>query len=98
MPVKDLSTIHRLITGLFQRPQSEGEWEQYALSEEQVAFFHENGYLAGVKMLDEKQIKFLQEELFQLADVHHPGHHLFYEYHSNESTDPETILFHALGA
>lgn len=28
----------------------------------------------------------------------HPGHSLFYEYHSNESENPETALFHALGA
>jgi ectoine hydroxylase-related dioxygenase (phytanoyl-CoA dioxygenase family) len=31
-------------------------------------------------------------------DPSHPGHHLFYEYHSNESKDPNTVIFHALGA
>jgi ectoine hydroxylase-related dioxygenase (phytanoyl-CoA dioxygenase family) len=40
----------------------------------------------------------LGKELTDLADPKHPGHELFYEYHSNESTDPEHILFHALGA
>ena len=68
------------------------------MSQEQIDFFHENGFLAGVKMVDEKQIKFLRNEITELADVDHPGHHLFYEYHSNESIDPSTILFHALGA
>ena len=28
----------------------------------------------------------------------HDGHELWYEYHSNESTDPDLVLFHALGA
>ena len=28
----------------------------------------------------------------------HPANHLFHEYHSNESKDPNAVLFHALGA
>ena len=28
----------------------------------------------------------------------HEGHELWYEYHSNESMDPNTVLFHALGS
>src|SRR6476659_5294318 len=98
MPYKDLSTLHKLISGIFKTPQIKEEWEQYKLSEEQVAFFNENGFLPNVKMLDEKQIEFLKAEVEELADVHHPGHDLFYEFHSNESNDPSTILFHALGA
>ena len=49
-------------------------------------------------MLDEKQIENIKSEIEKLADSKHPGHHLFYEYHSNESADPSTVLFHALGA
>ena len=49
-------------------------------------------------MLDEDQVQKLRNELSELADVNHSGHHLFYEFHSNESSDPGTILFHALGA
>jgi ectoine hydroxylase-related dioxygenase (phytanoyl-CoA dioxygenase family) len=40
----------------------------------------------------------LRRELNALVDPLHPQHHLFYEFHSNESTDPATTLFHALGA
>ncbi len=98
MPVSDLSKVHELVSDLFQWPASPDEWEQYLLSDEQVSFFHENGYLAGVKMLDERQIEILRSEVTELGDSNHPGHELFYEYHSNESTDPSTILFHALGA
>jgi ectoine hydroxylase-related dioxygenase (phytanoyl-CoA dioxygenase family) len=98
MPYKDLSAVHEPISGIFQWPQMQDEWEQYKLTNEQIAFFNENGYLANVKMLDEKQIEFLKSEVEELANVNHPGHHLFYEFHSNESSDPSTILFHALGA
>ncbi|MEO6612216.1 MAG: phytanoyl-CoA dioxygenase family protein [Chitinophagaceae bacterium] len=98
MPVKDLSTVHELVSDLFHRPASAAEWKKYELSDEQVAFFHENGYLAGIKMLDEQQVEKIREELAGIADPKHPGHELFYEFHSNESTDPSTILFHALGA
>jgi len=97
MPYKDLSTVHELITDLFKWPQTKEEWDQYKLSEEQVAFFKENGYIGGIKMLDEKQVAVIKNEIEQLADVQHPGHYLFHEFHSNESADPSTILFHALG-
>ncbi len=98
MPVKDLSEVHQLTSDLFQWPSSKNDWENYKLSDEQIAFFHENGYLAGVKMLEEEQIYFLRQELAEIADVNHPAHSLYYEFHSNESSDPSTILFHALGA
>jgi ectoine hydroxylase-related dioxygenase (phytanoyl-CoA dioxygenase family) len=98
MPVKDLSTVSHLISDLFQWPKSKQDWDKYRLTKEQVDFFNKNGYLAGVKMLDDWQIETLRKELTELADLNHPGHGLFYEFHSNESADPSTILFHALGA
>ena len=98
MPYKDLSTIHQLISDLFRWPASVDEWKQYELSEEQVEFFRINGFLSGIKMLDDYQLDRIKKELAEIADPQHPGHQLFYEFHSNESTDPSTILFHALGA
>jgi len=98
MPVKDLSTVHELAGNIFKWPSEKQEWEQYKLSEDQINFFNENGYLSGVKMLESGQIELLRTELSELADVNLPGHNLFYEFHSNESNDPTTILFHALGA
>ena len=83
---------------MFRWPQTKADWQRFALSEEQVAFFRENGYLAGVKMLEEEQVEQLRKELIDLTDESHWGRELFYEYNSNESTDPQTILFHALGA
>lgn len=95
---KDLSKVHHLVSNLFKWPSTEKEWNKYRLTKEQVVFFNEHGYLAGIKMLEEDQIEKLRNELSELADVNHPGHQLFYEFHTNESIDPDTILFHALGA
>ena len=97
MPVKDLSTVHELISDIFKWPATAVEWEQYELSKEQIDFFNENGFVSGVKLLDEKQVEIIRNELAEIADPKHEGHELFYEFHSNESSDPSTILFHALG-
>jgi len=97
MAVKDLSTIHELVSDIFKWPTTVAEWEEYKLSDEQVDFFNENGFLSGIKLLDEKQIEIIRNELAEIADPKHEGHELFYEFHSNESADPSTILFHALG-
>ena len=96
--LNDLSSIHRPIGDLFDAPETHADWKQYRLTDEQIQFFHGNGYLAGIHALNDDQIEELRAELAQLIDPNHPGHHLFYEFHSNEATGPETVLFHALGA
>jgi ectoine hydroxylase-related dioxygenase (phytanoyl-CoA dioxygenase family) len=94
----DLSTRHEPIGDLFHLPRAPAEWARYRLSDDQVEFFHEHGYVAGVRILDERQIERLRAELSELIDPSHPRHKLFYEFHSNESSDPARVLFHALGA
>ncbi len=98
MPVKDLSSVHQLVGDLFHWPTSPEEWKQYELKQEQIDFFRQHGFVSGIKMLDERQVKVINGDLAEIADPRYPGHELFYEFHSNESTDPSTILFHALGA
>jgi ectoine hydroxylase-related dioxygenase (phytanoyl-CoA dioxygenase family) len=96
--VQDLAKIHRLVSDIFKTPQTPAEWEAYKLSEKQVQFFHENGYISGIKLLTDEQVETLRSELAEIVDPHHPGNQLFYEFHSNESSDPNAVLFHALGA
>ena len=98
MNTEDLSQYHHLLSDLFQTPETSEEWQQYKLTEAQVSFFMENGYVSGIKLLDDRQIAILKEELESILDPAHPGNHLFYEYHSNEASDPDRTLFHALGA
>src|SRR5216683_1830747 len=94
----DLSKHHSPITELFNWPARVEDWTQYRLADEQIEFFHTYGYLAVVRILNDEQIEVLRAELAELIDHHQPGHELFYEFHSNESTHPATVLFHALGA
>lgn len=96
--VEDLSQYHHPIGNFIALPSSRLEWEQYRLSAEQVRFFKEMGYLQGIRMLSDAQVDALRAELAGLMDPAHPGHRLFYEFHSDESQDPNTVLFHALGA
>ena len=95
--ITDFSDFHHQVSTIFKQPQSSEEWEQYRLTDEQVAHFHEFGYVSGIKLLEENQINLLRKELEELRDPKHPAHHLFYEFHSNESTNSDAVLFHSLG-
>jgi ectoine hydroxylase-related dioxygenase (phytanoyl-CoA dioxygenase family) len=95
---EDLSNYHAPVSNLFPAPQKAAEWLRYRLSDAQIEFYKTNGYVAGVPVLNDEQVEALRGELSALVDPAHPRHHLFYEFHSNESTDPATTLFHALGA
>jgi ectoine hydroxylase-related dioxygenase (phytanoyl-CoA dioxygenase family) len=94
----DLSEHHQLVSDFFKWPVNKQEWEQYRLTQEQIDFFNENGYLANIKFLEEWQVNQLNEELAAIADPDHPDHALFYQFFSNASTDANSVLFHALGA
>ncbi len=94
----DLSTRQGPIGASFPWPPSRDELEQYRLSDDQVAFYREHGYLAGVRVLGDEQVELLRAELAEFYDSSHAGHELWYEYHANESADPDNVLFHALGA
>ncbi|HEV8131496.1 MAG TPA: phytanoyl-CoA dioxygenase family protein [Acidobacteriota bacterium] len=96
--VRDLSTHHGMVGSLFKMPSKPEEWDRYKLSAEQVEFYRMNGYLTGIRILTDAHVGALREQLKSLSDPSHPGHHLFYEFHSNESRDPAKVLFHALGA
>lgn len=94
----DLSLYHQPLTELFTAPRGAAAWEKYQLSAAQIVFFHEHGYLAGLRLLDEAQLAQLRAELAELMKPNHPQNALFYEFHANESADPNRVLFHALGA
>lgn len=96
--VADLALRHEPITDLFPVVRTLADCEPFRLSDEQVEHYRTHGYVAGIRVLDERQVAALREELAGLMDPGHPGHALFYEFHSNESTDPSRVLFHALGA
>ena len=98
MSGQDLSQFHQPMNDLFASLATERQREQWKLSKEHIAFFHEHGYVAGPKILTDRQIDQLRKELATLTEPGHPGSEFWYEYNSNESPDPGRILFHALGA
>ncbi|MCU7552568.1 phytanoyl-CoA dioxygenase family protein [Chitinophagaceae bacterium LB-8] len=94
----DLANYSSPIANLFEQPTNAKEWEQYMLSEEQVAFFQENGFISGIQILTDEQVDVLNEELERLQAIDAREKKLFYHYESNESEDPNKVLFHAIGA
>jgi len=96
--VRDLAGIHGLIGDTFRWPAAGDAWETFRLTGEQIAHFNEHGYVSGIRVLNDTQVDALLGVLDRLTDPRHPAHHLFYEFHSNESKDPSAVLLHALGA
>jgi Phytanoyl-CoA dioxygenase (PhyH) len=94
---KDLAEVHGFVGDMFGGSDTR-EWDQFRLTAEQVTHFREYGYVSGVRVLSDLQIDLLTAALDRLIDPKHPRHGLFYEFHSNESKNPDTVLFHALGA
>lgn len=94
----DLATKHRPVGDLFRGQHEQASQTSFHLTPDEVQQYETDGYLAGKRVLTEAQCDALCEELAELTNPEHPGNHLFYEYNSNESADPNTVLFHALGA
>ncbi len=94
----DLASQHGPVGSLFPTPKTAQDWEQYRLSDEQVEFYEEYGYLKGIRVLSDEQVDALRDELTEWFNPEHAGRELWYEYHTNESADSNTVLFHALGA
>lgn len=90
----DLADSHQFVSDLFSDDVTMVDW----LSAEQLELFEQQGFLVGPRMLSEIQMEALKVELAEFALQDHEGRELWYEYHSNESSDPGTVLFHALGA
>ena len=93
----DLSLHHELVSDFVERVDATAI-SHHRLTDDQVASYHERGYLSGVRILSDAQVDQLCEELDELVVPEHDGSAYWYEYHSNESTDPTSVLFHALGA
>jgi len=96
--MEDLSRYHQPVGQLLSSDPyipSTGDW---SLTQDQIQFFEENGFVAGIKLLSDSQVDLLCAELESLMDPASPGNDLYYEFHRNESRDRSTVLFHALGA
>jgi ectoine hydroxylase-related dioxygenase (phytanoyl-CoA dioxygenase family) len=95
---KDLANYSHPISSMFEQPKNTKDWEQYMLTEEQIQSFTNNGFVSGIKIMTEEQVAILNEELVKLQSLTADEKELFYHYQTNESEDPEKVLFHAIGA
>jgi ectoine hydroxylase-related dioxygenase (phytanoyl-CoA dioxygenase family) len=93
----DLADYSSPIADIFHQPSTASEWEQYVLTEQQVRSFEEDGFISGIRILSDEQVDILNEELVKLQSVTPEEKKLFYYYESNESEDPDKVLFHAIG-
>lgn len=89
----DLSSKHGPIGSLFANGSSD-----IVVTDEQRGFFDDNGYVAGIKLLDSEQLDALRNDLAVMMMPDYGSDDRFYEYNLNESADKSKILFHALGA
>ena len=94
----DYAQTHEPVSDLFTPPATPADWEALALSQEQIDQFDRDGFLLGVDVFTQEQVERLRADLAELAGPNPPGRDLFYEYHSNESENADTCIFHALGA
>lgn len=94
----DLSQFHQPITDFLKIATTAGDVDRFRLTAEQIEFYHEYGYVFGIRVLTDQQCDVLCEQLAELLNPQHDGHEFWHEYHSNESGDPNAVLFHALGA
>lgn len=94
-------------------PNNPDDYARCLLSEEEISFYKANGYLTQVRVLTDEQCnriideynRFLlwnqpAENLDGKDDAHRlnfPEKDLLYEYHSNQSTDPNNVVTHMLG-
>lgn len=91
--MSDLSLHHSPVGDFLSGSLDPGE---QALTDRQVDEFHANGFLVGIPMLDGDQVDGLLGELSHLqAAAADPR---WYEFNHDESEDPDSVLFHALGA
>ena len=83
--VTDFSTRHELVGDLVSLPKSSAEWDRYKLTDEQVAFYHEQGYLTGVRIFNDDQIAKLRAELTEFFNPNHAGHELWFGFSGNRA-------------
>ncbi|ESO93738.1 hypothetical protein LOTGIDRAFT_203077 [Lottia gigantea] len=95
---EDLSTIHKPIGNLFEPIKDKSEWNKFKLSEKEIEEFWRDGYLLNKQVLTEKQCdQILEDYRTFLTNKEPPKKDLLYEFHSNQSGDPDNVLMHCLG-
>lgn len=91
---QELYRIHHPVTDLFPRT---GDRTPFKLPDEQVRFYHDNGYLAGVKVLDDRQLQALRDAVEAIRAGKNPRLNELYEIDEAYRRAPDQAVFHFLG-
>jgi hypothetical protein len=59
----DLSEAHAPVGHFLEQPGNFEEWQKFRLTDEQISSFNEYGYVAGIQVLDDRQVEILCSEL-----------------------------------
>ena len=78
---------------------SKSDYLSYALSKWQVDSYLDDGFIEQVPILSQDQVSVLSKDYNYFIASHSDKdvQSLFHEYHSNETHDPDNVLFHCLG-
>ncbi len=95
---KQYEKVHGYLTDGFPAATSTEHLKQYALSQEQEAYYRENGFLAGVDILAADQVAELARHLELLRQGLHDHMDRLYEVEADYLSRPDQVVFHFLGA
>lgn len=91
-------SIHEYAGNLFPRLGKPEDRARYELAPEAVAFYRENGYVKGPKVLDADQLAALRQGLEAIRDGSNERIGELYEVDDAWKKDPAKHVFHFLGA
>lgn len=92
---RDLHKRHEPMTDSFPRLGDAAPWR---LSDDQVSSFERDGFVSGIRILDDDQVDLVRERLERLrAKIGSLAPEL-YEVEAGWTADPEGVVFHFLGA
>src|SRR4051812_11008622 len=91
------STSPAPTTGLFPRLGSREDLGRFRLTGDQVRAFEENGYLAGVRVLEGATLEAVREAVERIQRGQSPHLDRLYEVEEDYYRDPGKNAFHCLG-
>jgi Phytanoyl-CoA dioxygenase (PhyH) len=90
--------IHRYITDRFPRLRSAADLARYELNPAQISQYHQQGFLAGIKILEPEQVDELARRLERIRSGLDQHMERLYEVEAAYLERPDEVTFHFLGA
>ena len=94
----ELERIHGYVARAFPRVESPRDFARWELTADQVAAFHERGFVAGVKVLEQEQVAELRERLDRIRSEMGRYADRLYEIEADYLARPDEVVLHFLGA